>query len=292
VIFLSGNWLPSVHIGTLATDGTHLLANRRLTLDENENDTSAWTPDSKAVLFTSDRNGTQEIFKQALDQPLPESLASSAEQLSQPRMTPDGSEILYISTPKSTGPEILSSIFAIPIGGGTPRFVLKDARIWNLQCARLPSTICLYSITRGKSAETFQFDVWSGKGPDPPQIDPDCNWSLSPDGSERAIIVFGANDGKIHLRSTSTGKTRDVVVKGWNELMGAGWSADGKSLVVSWHNFERESALLNVTLDGNTTVLLRSSNPEVWGAIPSPDGRLLAITEAGGPKNVWQIEHF
>jgi Tol biopolymer transport system component len=292
VIFLRGNWLPSVYLGTLATDGTHLLANRRLTLDENENDTSAWTPDSKAVLFTSDRNGTQEIFKQAIDQPLPERLVGSADQLSQPRVTPDGSELLYISTPKSPGPETPSSIFAIPIGGGTPRFVLKDIRIWNLQCARLPSTICLYSITKGKTAETFRFDVRTGKSPDPPQIDPDCNWSLSPDGSERAIIVFGANDGKIHLRSTSTGKTRDVVVKGWNELMGTGWSADGKSLVISWHNFERESALLKVTLDGKASVLLRSSNPEVWGAMPSPDGRLLAITEAGGPKNVWQIENF
>jgi DNA-binding winged helix-turn-helix (wHTH) protein len=36
VIFLRGNWLPSVYLGTLATDGTDLLANRRLTLDENE----------------------------------------------------------------------------------------------------------------------------------------------------------------------------------------------------------------------------------------------------------------
>ncbi len=292
VIFLRGNWLPSVYVDTLATDGSHLLANRRLTLDENENDTSAWTPDSKAVLFTSDRNGTREIFKQAIDQPMPESLASSADQLSQPRVTPDGSEILYISTPKSPGPETPSSIFAIPIGGGPARFVLKDVRIWNMHCSRLPSNICLYSITKGKTAETFRFDVRTGKSPDPPQVDPDCNWSLSPDGSERAIIVFGANDGKIYLRSTSTGKTRVLVVEGWNELGGVGWSADGKSLLVSWHNFERESALLRVTLDGKASVLLSSGNPEVWGAMASPDGRLLAITEAGGPKNVWQIENF
>ena len=81
-------------------------------------------------------------------------------------------------------------------------------------------------------------------------------------------------------------------IRDWIELLGAGWSADGKSLLVSWHNFERESALLKVTLDGKASVLLRSSNPEVWGAMASPDGRLLAITEAGGPKSVWQVEHF
>jgi tricorn protease-like protein len=115
---------------------------------------------------------------------------------------------------------------------------------------------------------------------------------LSPDGSERAIVVFGANDGRIHFRSTSTGKAREVFVKGWNGLMSAGWSADGKSLLVSWHNFEQASALLSVTLNGKATVLLKSSNPEIWHAVPSPNGRMLAISEAGGPKNVWQIENF
>jgi len=292
VILLRGNWLPSVYVGALSADHTHLLAHRRLTLDENENIPSAWTTDSKAVLFTSDRNGTREIFKQDIDEPVAERLVSSANQLSQPRVTPDGSEILYISTPKSSNPEPLSSILAIPMGGGTPRLILKDRRIWNVQCARLPSTICLYSITKGNTAETFRFDVRNGKSTEPRQIDPDCNWSLSPDGSQRAIIVYGANDGKVLLRSTSTGKTREVFVKGWNGLMGVDWSADGNSLLVSWHNFGRESALLNVTLDGKASVLFNSSNPEAWAAIPSPNGRLVAIAEAGGPKNVWQVENF
>ena len=68
VLFLRGNWLPSVYIGTLSLNGTQLLASRRLTLDENENIPWSWTPDSTAVLFSSDRNGTREIFKQAIDQ--------------------------------------------------------------------------------------------------------------------------------------------------------------------------------------------------------------------------------
>jgi Tol biopolymer transport system component len=292
VIFLRGNWLPSVYLGTLATDGTQLLATRRLTLDENENIPVSWTPDSKAVLFSSDRNGTREIFRQASDEPLAQSLVSGADHLSQPRVTPDSSEILYVSTPKSASPETPSSIFAIPIGGGTPRLVLKDVGIAIVQCARLRSTICLYTIVKGDAWKTFRFDVKSGKSSAPPQIDPDSNWSLSPDGSERAIIKYGPNQGTIQLRSTATGKTRDIDVKGWNGLMGVDWSADGRSLLVSWHNFERDSALLNVTLDGKASVLLRSTNPEIWHAIASPDGRWLAIAEAGGAKNVWQVENF
>jgi DNA-binding winged helix-turn-helix (wHTH) protein/Tol biopolymer transport system component len=292
IIFLSGNWLPSVYIGALSADHTQLLAHRRLTLDENEDVPSAWTTDSTAVLFFSNRNGTQEIFEQAIDQPVAERLLSSADNVSQPRVTPDGSELLYISTPRTGDPDALSSILAIPMGGGTPRLVLKDRRIWNLHCAQLPSTMCLYSVTKGNTSETFRFDVKTGKTIGLPQIDPDCNWSLSPDGSQRAIIVYGANDGRIHLRSTSTGNTREVFVRGWSGLMGVGWLPDGQSLVVSWHNFDQESALLRVTLDGKASVLLTSHNSELWGGMPSPDGRLLAIAEAGGPKNVWQIENF
>jgi len=289
--FLRENTVVSAYIGSLAPDGTHLLANRRLTLDENQNDPFAWTPDSKAVLFNSNRNGTPQIFKQAIDQPLAENLMTSAEQLLQPRVTPDGSEILYISTSKSADLETPSSIFAIPIGGGTPRLVLKDVRIWNVQCARLPATICLYSIMKGNTSETFRFGVRSGKSADPPQIDPSCNWSLSPDGSQRAIVPENPKNGKIRLRSTLTGETRELAVKGWNELDSIVWSADGKSLLVSWHH-ESDSALLNVALDGTVSVLLHSSNPEVLGAVPSPDGRSLAIAGFSTTRNVWQIENF
>ena len=291
LIFLRQNSRPNIYIGTLAEDGTQLLAHRRLTLDESVSLAFSWTPDSKAVLFNSDRNGTPEIFKQAIDQPLAESLMVSAEQISEARVTPDGSEILYISTPKSAGPETPSSIFAIPIHGGTPRLVLKDVRIWNVQCARLPSTLCLYSVTKGNTEETYRFDVKSGKSTDPPQVDPPSDLSLSPDGSQLAVIVHGPNQGTIQLRSTSTGKTRDLVVKGWSGLIGGDWSADGRSLFTTSHSHEGDSTLLNVTLDGRASVLLHSRNV-VYSAIPSPNGRLLAITEASGTQNVWQIENF
>jgi len=42
--FLRENTAVSVYIGSLAPDGTHLRANRRLTFDENQNNPFAWTP--------------------------------------------------------------------------------------------------------------------------------------------------------------------------------------------------------------------------------------------------------
>jgi DNA-binding winged helix-turn-helix (wHTH) protein/Tol biopolymer transport system component len=291
ITFQRNNSVTSAYIVTLAADGAQLIASKRLTLDENDNNPFAWTPDSRAILFGSDRNGTQQIFRQGLDQPLAENLVASAEHLSQPRVAPDGSEILYISTPKSATPETISSIFAIPIGGGAPRLVLKDVAIWNVQCARSPSTICLYSIIKGDTIETFRFDVRSGKSSDPPQVDASCNWSLSPDGLQRAMTCPNPK-GTIRLRSTLTGKIHDVPVNGWNEFGGIEWAVDGRSLLVAGITRERQSALLRVTLDGKPSILLRSGNPEVLAAIPSPDGRSLVIAEAATSNNVWQIEDF
>jgi Tol biopolymer transport system component len=126
---LRGNNVASTYVATLAADGTHAVDKRRLTLDENENDPFAWTPDSKAVLLSSDRNGTMELFKQGVDQTVAENLMTSAQQLLQPKVTPDGSEILYISAPKYPAERSQSSIFAIPTAGGVPRLVLKDVNI-------------------------------------------------------------------------------------------------------------------------------------------------------------------
>ena len=282
-----------VYIGTLSGDGRHLLANRRLTLEEIEDFPNSWTPDSKAVLFMSNRNGTSEIFKQAIDEPLAESVVAGPEQMNVPRLSPDGSEILYISVPGPVGPDTPSAIFAVPIRGGAPRLVLKDTGIDNVQCARLPSTTCLYRRTpKGNTQETFRFDVRSGKSTAPPQIDPPCQWSLSPDGSERAIAVFDVHQGKIQLRSTSTGESRELVVSRWSGFRNIDWSADGKSLLVASLNRAGETTLLNVRLDGSASVLIGGSNPRIGYAIPSPDGRFLAIDEATGTSNVWLIENF
>ena len=135
---LREHWSPSIYIGTLTADGATLRTHRRLTLDENASIPTAWTPDSTAVLFSSDRNGTSEIFKQNTDQSIAETLVTSIEQLSQPRLSPDGSEILYVSTPKSAGAETPSSILATPIAGGPPPHGPS-------RCRHLRSRVCAFA---------------------------------------------------------------------------------------------------------------------------------------------------
>ena len=57
-------------------------------------------------------------------------------------------------------------------------------------------------------------------------------------------------------------------------------------------NHAGEATLLNVRLDGSASILIGGSNPRIGHAIPSPDGRLLAICETTGTSNVWLVENF
>jgi len=89
------------------------------------------------------------------------------------------------------------------------------------------------------------------------------------------------------------GKSRNVELPGWFGCAGIDWARDGKHVFVSAYSDQGE-ALLLVDLHGRVRVAHRWSENE-WGqyAIPSPDGRSLAIvvyqpTES----NAWLIENF
>jgi Tol biopolymer transport system component len=114
---------------------------------------------------------------------------------------------------------------------------------------------------RGKVLRTIKQDLSNGYG----------GGALSPDGS--TVAISGIAEPEIHIRllSLSGGSDRDITVKGWPNISGLDWSADGKGLYCG-----------SVSPQGDSVV---------WG-IPSPDGRYLAIMGAVINSNVWMIEGF
>jgi Tol biopolymer transport system component len=67
---------------------------------------------------TSNRNGTADIYKQPINGSLPEPLAMTSQNESQPRLSPDGREVLYLSVPPNPLPEEVTTIMAVPVEGG------------------------------------------------------------------------------------------------------------------------------------------------------------------------------
>jgi hypothetical protein len=83
-------------------------------------------------------------------------------------------------------------------------------------------------------------------------------------------------------------------VKGWPNLTGLDWSPDAKGIYCGFVSAQGSGALLYVDLAGNVRVLWQHKldiNGHVW-AIPSPDGRYLAISAPTSNSNAWMLEGF
>jgi hypothetical protein len=83
-----------------------------------------------------------------------------------------------------------------------------------------------------------------------------------------------------------------VVVKGKPGVATADWSADGKGFFVTTSDSERKTALFNVRLDGRSYLPMEDGKNSIEWAVPSPDGKLVAINIYTGVTNVWSLANF
>src|SRR5438270_2898384 len=112
---------PGVYVSELSAGGMRLSTPQRLTLDNWRDYPFSWTPDSKAVLFASDRDGVYHIFKQQIDQPVPELLVGGNHGTMVPRLAPDNSTVLYVIWPKLGEAATPRHLMRVPLSGGPPQ---------------------------------------------------------------------------------------------------------------------------------------------------------------------------
>ena len=136
---------------------------RRLTLDANANIADAWTADSKAVLFFSNRNGTWKLFKQAIDETTPEVLAEGRSPFL-PRLSADGSQVLYVSSSNPDDVSYPASVMSKPLAGGAPRIGHPGEGDSELSVRKGPvDDVHLQPIRRpGSRLPHIRFGTWSG----------------------------------------------------------------------------------------------------------------------------------
>jgi Tol biopolymer transport system component/DNA-binding winged helix-turn-helix (wHTH) protein len=298
-----------VYVAELEAGGKRMGTSRRLTLDERQDYPYSWTPDSKAVFFASDRDGVFHIFKQAIDQTQPELVVGGNDDVALPRLSPDGSALLYLVMPKPGESSHNVRIMRMPLTGGPSQFVLQAPLMWNQQCARLSSTLCIYSWTGPNQESFFSFDPTNGTrkllatvegGP--------LNWTLSPDGKYLAMVKRGfqtdfgmvQTDSGIQILSIADSSKRTIPVPGWAGITTVDWAADGKSLWTGafhtkqgWRFAGLETfTLLNIDLNGRMTATLSKDNVSFYWAISSPDGHRLALATATDSSNVWLLQNF
>ena len=86
---------------------------------------------------------------------------------------------------------------------------------------------------------------------------------------------------------------REVVVNDWPQLSNVDWSADGEGLFMPSTTSDSTPVLLLVDREGKARVIWEGQKYGLllW-AIPSPDGRYVALNLYVGETNVWMIENF
>jgi hypothetical protein len=182
----------------------------------------------------------------------------------------------------------------IPLQGGPPRSILRMPNLYNLQCARKPSRLCMLTTYAGSAYQLLSFDPDSGKTRNiaSSKAKVALNWSLSPDGSQVALVLTDS-EPKVTFMSVNDKSTREVEVKGYSHVNTVDWTANSKSVYVIADSASGANAVVEVEPSGSQRVLLEAEkNTRFWWAIQSPDGRHVLLEQLTGENNVWMIENF
>jgi len=299
LVFLRGNSHASVFVGDLAGNDTRLQNARRLTLDDNYNLPSAWTPDSREVLFSSERTSNRVMYRQAID-------PGSAAHLVTPSvntnfylagLSPDRSGILLEGEPLDSRK---MGLYRVDPKNGDGRLLFNTGGFVLFSCSAKTANLCVFGRpTAENELVVAAFDPLGGPGKELVRIPLengsnaaigfDYWWQLSPDGSTIGIVKKHGN--QIRLVPLSGGPTRTITINGYSDLMEFFWAIDSHSMFVSTLA-PGGAILLHVSLNGEAQPIWhRPESTHTWG-FPSPDGSHLAILNSNSESNVWMIGNF
>lgn len=296
--YLRSNSHQSVFIGDLASHGKRLLKPHRLMMDEFFNTPFSWTADSRNIIILSHRIGTWGIYRQSLDgRVLREIMVSAALDADEPRLSPDGSWVVFSARPHDAPAGTPVDIYRAPIDGGAPQRLFEVRRFIVLYCTNRAANFCAYAShsADGQTMTITGFDPGGGRRWELPRIpiEPgaDYHWSPSPDGSEMAVLRNDWDANQVWFIPLRGGATRKIPLPGFFNLGSLDWAADSKSVFVGAGQ-PSGAVLLRIGLNGSHEPIWRQPEAtQIW-AIASPDGRRLAIHSNTAEADAWMLSNF
>ncbi len=297
LVFVKQHQQTDVYVARFAGRGAEIADLRRLTFDQNQDRPSAWTPDGRALLFHSDRNGTWNIFRQSIDvsQTSPADVVIGAQERYEARLSPDGAWLLYWDHARLEGayPKSLR-LLRTPIGGGSTSTVLEAGWDAHFRCAQAGKT-CLLSepVAEGKRLDFVSFDSMQGRQAVLSSIDvyPGGNpaWDLSPDGKTVALADSDHENRRVRLLNLRSGEQRHTVAVA-ARISDVAWLPDGRGLVVTTAH-ARGSSLFYIGLRGEVRELWKAGT-QISFPVPSPDHKQIAFALSTLDSNAWMVENF
>jgi Tol biopolymer transport system component len=308
-VFLNGKTETAVYLGELEANGAELRNPQRLTLNAAINWFGAWSPDSKNVVFTSNRDSNFNVYVQGVQERSARALASAPEEQLSPAVSPDGKWVLYIQWPKVVAPKLTvtsGKVMRVPLAGGAPEFVMDVSGSFtldsdpgtpelnqpNLRCP-VQSGDCVVGEVHDRDFVFTAFDPIQGRKKQVGKVTGDVDffsWGLSPDGTRIAVSTYDFKTGPVQILSVDGSTPQKFKVGDWTQLSQPAWSSDGKSLYLLSYS-SRGTAVLHSDLSGNAKQLYKPSW-DIWAVQPSPDGKSLAFSPIIDSSNAWTMGNF
>jgi WD40-like Beta Propeller Repeat len=252
-----------------------------------------WTADNKTVVYNSNRNGNFDLFKQATDRDVAEPVVVAPGDQIVPRVTADQQWVIYME-----GSDAAGRLLRAPLAGGVGQLLGPIPNDAVPHCA--PRGRCVLVVP--SKSEVDDLDPLQGIGAKLESLPPDTGAAcLLPDGQSIAYVV--RNRGvlnTIRVTSFKDHHSTDILVPQAGQLSSITASDDGFFTVNQGidiyrpldHALTRTSELLFVDRDGSVTKLWSSPNVGMLWALPSPDGKRLAIPANTMRNEIWMISDF
>ncbi len=295
LVFVKQHQQTDVYVAQFAGKSASIADLRRLTFDQRQDRPSAWTPDGRALLFHSDRNGTWNIFHQDPSQTSPDEVVGGAQEQYEARPSPDGAWLLYWDHARLEGayPQSLR-LLRTPIGGGSTSTVLEARWGAHFRCAQAAKRCVLsepdadgkrlgfasFDPILGRQAALSSIEIYPGGDP---------IWGLSPDGATVAIVDSDHENRRARLLDLRSGEQRHTEPTP-ARISGVAWLPDGRGLLITTTH-ARGSSLFHIGLEGNVRELWKAGT-QISLPVPSHDQKQLAFALSSLDSNVWMVENF
>lgn len=287
-------WQSDCYLGRVAGGDSMLQDVKRLTTDDRMDLAPAWTPDGRAIVYTSDRNSNLDVFEQALGEDEAQPLVTGPGDQDAPQVTGDGAWLIYKDTGTATTPGLSMRVMRLPMGGGPAEFVTDAQPVASYRhAARADSVWVLGEMEPGKLVFT-RLDPRRGRGRTLGSVTAGDRsfWDLSPDGTGAAVVEVESIP-RIRLFSFGDQTVRDIRLDRDVVLQWVNWAPDGGSWYVlnSGEQGVGPWSVLRVMPNGRTIPVIP---PQIWmySCAASPDGRHVVYTSNTGEASLWMLEDF
>lgn len=295
LVYNKSHYHQDVYVGELGQRPVSLRTPRRFTLDNHDNYPAWWTSDSRDFLFMSNRNGRAELFRQGLNDTVPERIVASQNgAVLGAAMTPEGSWLLYSQEQRAPDGGQIVRFVREPAGGGSPEAIGQIPKWESLDwdCARSTKAAhpCMLGFLNGNTLELYTLDPLRGKGDQLGTLAVDSQtpvgFAISPDASQIAVVDNRHLD-KIEILKTAQRSWREIPVEpGHGKYQSIAWAADGQGFfVTTW--LPQSLNLIYVALSGKVKILASNAHTQWFSnPNPSPDGKYLAFQAQSWDNNV------